>query len=155
MKFFQREGIGLSQKNRVYEGAVLICTTACTRCSTLPDGRKKYCCVALADREVFTIELVRHLNEMHDSIPDVTLFGMSEWRKYDLETSYLMNLDVASLTIVGVCQARVRLVCAEIQGAICYRAMQKERYAFQDYDVAYYFVCHVSLWRRFLPVAEI
>jgi LysM repeat protein/ABC-type branched-subunit amino acid transport system substrate-binding protein len=133
------KGIGLSQKNRVYEVDYSYDSLHPVLDSTKWAGRNIV--VALADREVFTIELVRHLNEMHDSIPDVTLFGMSEWRKYDLETSYLMNLDVHIFDNTFTDYARPELdwFVRKFRERYATEPMQ-ERYAFAGYDITYYFL---------------
>lgn len=131
--------IGLSGKNRVFEVDYSYDSLHPVLDSTKWGNRNIV--VGLSKREVFTIEFVRHLNEMHDSIPDVTLFGMPEWRDFNLETSHLLNLDVHLFdnNFIDYRRPSVKWFARQFRKRFSTEPLP-EKYAFTGYDVTYYFL---------------
>ena len=96
--------------------------------------------VALTHNRVFTIELLRHLNEARDSIGGLTVFGKSSWRDYGLDSEYLMNLDVHLFDdeYIQYDSSNVKWFLSH------YREKYKteplpEKYAYTGFDIMYYF----------------
>lgn len=131
--------IGLSGKNRIFEVDYSYDSLHPVLDSTKWGNRNIV--VGLSKREVFTIEFVRHLNEMHDSIPDVTLFGMPDWRDFDLQTSHLLNLDVHLFDndYIDYRRNSVKWFVRQFRKRFSTEPL-KEKYAFTGYDVTYYFL---------------
>lgn len=97
--------------------------------------------VGLSDREVFTIEFVRHLNEMHDSIPNLTLYGLSEWKKYSLEKKHLYNLNthVFDGNYIDYDREEVKWFVKQFR-AFYATEPEPSKYAYDGFDIMYYFL---------------
>jgi len=103
-------------------------------------NKKRKMVVALTHNKVFTIELLRHLNEARDSIGGLTVFGKSAWRDYGLNTEYLMNLDVHLFddSYIDYEEKNVKWFLKHFRNK--YRTEPlPEKYAFAGYDIVYYF----------------
>lgn len=96
--------------------------------------------VALTHNRIFTIELLRHLNEAHDSIGGLTVFGKSSWRDYNLDSDYLMNLDVHLFDdeYINYESSTTQWFLENFRQKYHTEPLP-EKYAFVGFDVMYYF----------------
>ena len=96
--------------------------------------------VALTHNNVFTIELLRHLNEARDSIGTISVFGRSEWRNYNLNSEYLMNLDVHLFDdqYIDYDSPEVKWFLKRFREKYFTEPLP-EKYAFVGFDVMFYF----------------
>jgi LysM repeat protein/ABC-type branched-subunit amino acid transport system substrate-binding protein len=97
--------------------------------------------IGLSEQDIFTINFIRHLNEMRDSIQGVTLFGLSEWKKMDLGTSYLLNLDVHYFDdeFIDYQKPEVKWFIRKFRNRYFTEPMPS-KYAFKGFDITHYFV---------------
>jgi len=96
--------------------------------------------VTLTHNRIFTIELLRHLNEAHDSIGGLTVFGKSSWRDYKLDSDYLMNLDVHLFDdeYINYESSTTQWFLKNFRQKYHTEPLP-EKYAFVGFDVMYYF----------------
>ena len=96
--------------------------------------------VALTHNRVFSIELLRHLNQARDSIGGLTVFGKSAWRDYDLNSEYLMNLDVHVFDdeYINYEAPNVEWFLENFRERYHIEPLP-DRFAFAGFDVVYYF----------------
>ncbi|MCF8232135.1 MAG: LysM peptidoglycan-binding domain-containing protein [Bacteroidales bacterium] len=96
--------------------------------------------VALTHNRVFSIELLRHLNQARDSIGGLTVFGKSSWRDYGLDSEYLLNLDVHLFDdeYIDYDAPNVKWFLHNFRERYHTEPLP-ERFAFVGFDVMYYF----------------
>jgi len=103
--------------------------------------------IVLTNNEIFAPEILTRLNDLKDTF-DITVVGVPEWQLLDnLETDYLLDLDVHFFTDSYIDQRS-----AEAARFIAnYRERFKthpDAYAFEGYDVAYFFLSALMRFGR-------
>ncbi|MCF8308994.1 MAG: hypothetical protein K9I68_08305, partial [Bacteroidales bacterium] len=103
-------------------------------------NKKRKLIVALTHNRVFSIELLRHLNQARDSIGGLTVFGKSSWRDYNLNSEYLMNLDVHVFDdeYINYEAPNVEWFLENFRERYHIEPLP-DRFAFAGFDVVYYF----------------
>ncbi len=132
-------GIAKTGKQKIYE--VVYYSDSLNPVLDSTKWGNKNIVVGLSNKEVFTIEFVRHMNEMHDSIPNVTLFGLSKWRDFNLEYAHLENLDVHLFDdeFVDYEAENVNRFIRRYRDWYFTEPLP-EKFAFEGYDITFYFL---------------
>ncbi len=138
-KAFEKMGIAKTGKQKIFE--VVYYSDSLNPVLDSTKWGNKNIVVGLSNKEVFTIEFVRHMNEMHDSIPNVTLFGLSQWRDFNLEYAHLDNLDVHLFDdeFIDYDAENVNHFIQSFREWYFTEPLP-EKFAFEGYDVTYYFL---------------
>lgn len=138
-KEFEKNGLGKTEEQKIFE--VVYYSDSLNPVLDSTKWGNKNIVVGLSDKEVFTIEFVRHMNEMRDSIPDVTLFGLSDWRGFNLEYAHLENLNVHIFddSFIDYSDKNVIHFIQKFRNWY-YTEPLPGHFAFEGYDVTYYFL---------------
>lgn len=136
---FDKMGIANTDKQKIHE--VVYYSDSLHPVLDSTKWGNKNIVVGLSNQEVFTIEFVRHMNEMHDSIPNVTLFGLSQWRSFNLTYDHLNNLDVHLFDdgFVDYDSDNVNHFVRMFREWYFTEPLP-EKFAFEGYDITYYFL---------------
>ncbi len=111
---------------------------------------RKNLIVVLSNNEIFVPEVLTRLNDLKDTF-DISVVGMPEWEMLDnLEVDYLLDLDVHFFTdhYIDPADPEVEAFVGSFREKYL---TQPDRYAFEGYDIANYFL---GAMMRFGPDCE-
>lgn len=97
--------------------------------------------IGLTENKVFSLELMRHLNELKDSVNIVSVFGLSKWQNYNIDNRFRMSLDLHlfSSEYIDYSAKETKWFIRDFRRKYKTEPV-RNKYAFKGYDVTYYFL---------------
>ncbi len=97
--------------------------------------------IGLFDKKINTIEFLRHLNQFHDSIPNLTLMGFPDWSDFEIDNGMLQNLNthIFDHRFVDYTLEETKWFVRNFRERF-FTEPQVSKFAFIGYDVLLYFV---------------
>ena len=104
------------------------------------DNERPNVVIGLSNDKVFSIELVRKLNDIRADF-NITCFGMQEWEDFALDTDHIVNLrlHLPSYSFIDYNSEGVKRFIASFRIRYGVEPLP-HRFAFAAFDVTYYFI---------------
>ncbi len=105
------------------------------------DSASQNVVIGLFDKKINTIDFIRHLNQFHDKIPNLTLMGFSKYSDFEIDNIMLQNLNayIFDHRFIDYSSDETKWFVRNFRERY-HTEPQADKFAFIGYDVLTYFV---------------